>query len=140
MPLAGHRRAVNLVYGPDVAAAALLCAKQPQAMGNIYHVAAEPACSDLELMQEIAAQLGLRPLRLRIPRWGLYLSALTQEMRSRLTGRAHILSRQKLPELLAPGWVCSTARIRKDLGFTAPTALPEGVARALAWYRRKGWL
>jgi nucleoside-diphosphate-sugar epimerase len=51
-----------------------------------------------------------------------------------------MLNRQKLPELLAPGWVCTTDRIRHDLGFTAPTPLKEGVSRTLEWYRREGWL
>jgi nucleoside-diphosphate-sugar epimerase len=51
-----------------------------------------------------------------------------------------MLSRQKLPELLAPGWVCSTEKIRRDLGFTAPTSLTEGVSRTLEWYRGEGWL
>jgi nucleoside-diphosphate-sugar epimerase len=63
-----------------------------------------------------------------------------QEILSRATGRPNILSRQKLAELLAPGWVCSTDRIRQDLGFTAPTSLREGVGRTLEWYRREGWL
>jgi nucleoside-diphosphate-sugar epimerase len=141
MPLtAGARRPVNLVYGPDVAAAALCCMLQAPAMGKVYHVAAEPPSSDEELMQEIAAQLGLRPLRLPIPRFGLYLACLSQDLISRATGRPNMLSRWKLPELLAPGWVCSTQRIRRDLGFTAPTSLARGVTRTLDWYRRKGWI
>jgi len=56
------------------------------------------------------------------------------------TGRPNMLSRQKLPELLAPGWVCSTEKIRKELGFSAPTSLKEGVSRTLEWYRGEGWL
>jgi nucleoside-diphosphate-sugar epimerase len=63
-----------------------------------------------------------------------------QDIRSRMTGRPNILSRAKLPELLAPGWVCSTERIHEDLGYTAPHSLREGVARTLAWYGREGWL
>ena len=91
-------------------------------------------------MQEIAAQLQCLPVRFRIPRSGLYLACVTQEIVSRMTGRPNILSRQKLPELLAPGWVCSTDRIRNDLGFTAPTSLREGITQTLDWYRREGWV
>jgi nucleoside-diphosphate-sugar epimerase len=141
MPLvSGAKRALNMVYGPDVAAAVLCSLMHERSAGGTYHVAAEPPCTDEEFMQEIAGQLQCRPLRLPIPRSALYLACVVQEIRSRVTGRPNILSRQKLPELLAPGWVCSTDRIRRDLGFTAPTSLKEGVKQTLDWYRREGWL
>ena len=141
MPLvSGARRSVHLVYAPDVAAAVLCSLLQERGVGGTYHVAADPPCTDEELMEEIAAQLGCRPLRLRIPRPGLYLAAAIQEILSLTTGRPNMLTRQKLPELLAPGWVCSTEKIRKELGFSAPTSLKEGVSRTLEWYRGEGWL
>ncbi len=141
MPLlSGAKRHLNMIYGPDVAAAVLCCLMQERGNGGTYHVAAEPPCTDEEFMQEIATQLQCRPLRLPIPRSVLYLACVIQEIVSRVTGRPNILSRQKLPELLASGWVCSTERIRLDLGFTAPTPLKEGVGRTLAWYRREGWV
>jgi nucleoside-diphosphate-sugar epimerase len=141
MPLlSGAHRPLNVIYGPDVAAAVLQCLGEARAAGATYHVAAEPPCTDEEFMEEIATQLQIRPVRLRIPRTGLYLASLIQEILSWATGRPHVLSRQKLPELLAPGWVCSTGKIRLDLGFTAPTSLKEGVRRTLEWYRREGWL
>jgi len=141
MPLlSGAKRALNMIYGPDVAAAVLCSLTHERSAGGTYHVAAEPPCTDEEFMQEIAAQLQVRPVRIRIPRSGLYLACVAQEVLSWATSRPNILSRQKLPELLAPGWVCSTDRIRQDLGFTAPTALKEGVVRTLEWYRREGWV
>lgn len=141
MPLvSGAKRSVHLVYGPDVAAAVLCSLLQERSVGGTYHVASDPPCTDEELMEEIAAQLGCRPLRLRIPRPGLYLAAVIQEILSLATGRPNMLSRQKLPELLAPGWVCSTENIRRELGFSAPTSLREGVSRTLEWYRREGWI
>ena len=141
MPLvSGAKRSVHVVYGPDVAAAVLCSLLHERAAGETYHVAADPPCTDEELMEEIAAQLGSRPVRLRIPRAGLYLASVIQEILSLATGRPNMLSRQKLPELLAPGWVCSTEKIRKELGFSAPTSLREGVSRTLEWYRREGWI
>jgi len=141
MPLlSGAKRALNMIYGPDVAAAVLCSLTHERSAGGTYHVAAEPPCTDEEFMQEIAVQLQVRPVRIRIPRSGLYLACVAQEVLSWATSRPNIMSRQKLPELLAPGWVCSTDRIRQDLGFTAPTALKEGVVRTLEWYRREGWV
>lgn len=141
MPLlSGAKRPLHIIYGPDVAVAVLQCLGEDRAVGGTYHVAAEPPCTDEEFMEEIAAQLQVRPVRLRIPRAGLYLASVIQGILSRATGRPNMLSRQKLPELLAPGWVCSTEKIRRDLGFTAPTSLQEGVRRTIEWYRGEGWL
>ena len=141
MPLLwGAKRPLHMIYGPDVAVAVHRCLGEDRAVGGTYHVAAEPACTDEEFMEEIAAQLKVRPVRLRIPRAGLYLASVIQGILSRATGRPNMLSRQKLPELLAPGWVCSTEKIRRDVGFTAPTSLQEGVRRTIEWYRGEGWL
>jgi nucleoside-diphosphate-sugar epimerase len=138
--LAGGKRALSTVYGPDVAASVIRCLMQERGAGRTYHVASEPPCTDEEFMQEIAVQLRVRPIRVPVPRFVLYLACMIQEIMSRATGRPNILSRQKVPELLAPGWVCSTDRIRQDLGFTAPTSLKEGISRTLGWYRREGWV
>ncbi|MGE5839094.1 MAG: NAD-dependent epimerase/dehydratase family protein [Deltaproteobacteria bacterium] len=138
--LSGTKRSLNMIYGPDVAVAVLQSLVCGRGAGETYHVAAEPPCTDEEFMEEIAAQLRVRPVCLRIPRSSLYLASVIQEILSRATGRPKMLSRQKLPELLAPGWVCSTSRIRRDMGFTAPTSLREGVKRTIEWYRREGWL
>jgi nucleoside-diphosphate-sugar epimerase len=141
MPLlSGPKRPLHMVYGPDVAAAVLCCLTHERGAGGTYHVAAEPPCTDEEFMEEIAAQMQVRPMRLPIPRAVLYLASMVQDILSRATGRPHMLSRQKLPELLSRGWVCRTERIRKELGFTAPTSLKEGVSRTLEWYRGEGWL
>jgi nucleoside-diphosphate-sugar epimerase len=129
-----------MIYGPDLAAAVLRSLAHEGGMGGTYHVAAEPPCTDEEFMEEIAAQFQVNPLRLPIPRFVLSLACLIQEMISRATGRSSMLGRQKLPELLAPGWVCSTQRIRCELGFTAQTSLREGIGRTIDWYRREGWL
>jgi nucleoside-diphosphate-sugar epimerase len=136
----GAKRSLNMIYGPDLSAAVLRSILHERASGETYHVAAEPPCTGEEFMQEIAAQLQIRPLRLRIPHAGLYLASVIQDILSRATGRPNMLSRRKLPELLASGWVCSTGRIRHDLGFAAPTSLKEGVGLTLEWYRREGWL
>ena len=141
MPLfdSGHQP-LSLAFAPDVAAAVLACLGREKACGKIYHVAATPPCSNEELLQEIATQMGVRPLRVILPRAVLCPLGGLQEVLARLSGRPGILSRDKVREIQAPGWVCATERIEKDLGFSAPTPLDKGVARTLEWYRRQGWL
>jgi len=135
----GEKR-FSLVHVSDLAEAVLRCLSRENALGKIYNIAAEPPCSTAELLGEIAAQMDVRPLRLPIPFPVLYAVCLARGLASRITRRPDILSRDKLAELRAPGWVCSTERIRSDLGFVAATTLREGVGRTLEWYRRQGWL
>ena len=141
MPLInGGERYLSLVYVRDLAAAVRCCLENPRSNGKIFHVAAEPPCTDKALFQEIAVQMGVRPLPLNLPSAMLYPICFFNDLLSRITGRPQILNFQKIPELRAPGWVCNTEHIRNELGFTAETTLPEGIHHALAWYRRQGWL
>ena len=84
--------------------------------------------------------MNVRALPLWLPGVALWPVCLASEAASRVTGRPSILSRQKFQELRAAGWVCSVERIRQDLGFVAPTPLPQGIGQTLAWYREAGWL
>ena len=138
--IGGGKRSLSLVYVRDVARSVQRCLGQKEAIGKIYHVAADPPTSDEVLSQEIAGQMGVRPLRLIVPAFALYPLCLIQEALSKLTGRPNILNRQKVAELLAYGWVCTTDQILHDLEFTAETSLEEGVRQTLAWYRDRGWV
>jgi nucleoside-diphosphate-sugar epimerase len=141
MPLFdGGHQPLSLAFAPDVATAVLACLGREKAYGKIYHVAATLPCSNQELLQEIAAQMVVRPWRVTLPRAVLYPLGGLQEVLARLTGRPSILSRDKVREILAPGWVCATEKIEDDLGFSAPTPLYQGVAQTLDWYRRQRWL
>ena len=141
MPLINRgARYLSLIYVRDLAEAVCCCLENGRAVGKIFHVAAEPPCTDKALFQEIARQMGVRPLRLNLPSATLYPICLFNDILSRITGRPQILNFQKVPELRAPGWVCATEHIRSELGFEAKTSLPDGVHRTLAWYRRQGWL
>jgi len=141
MPLiGGGRLPLSLVYAGDVAAAALRCLGDPAAHGKTYHLAAPEPCTTQDFLREIAAAMNVRALRLPIPFALLYPVCIAQELLARVTGKPNILSRQKLAEMKAVGWVCSVELIRRDLQFTAATTLREGIARTIAWYKQNGWL
>lgn len=141
MPLfaKGHN-ALSLIYVRDVVEAVFETLGREKAFRKVYHVALAPPCTNAEFLGIIAEQMGIRPLRVNIPRRVLYPLCWGQELISQLTGRPNILSRQKVAEILAPGWVCANDRITHDLGFVAATSLKDGVRQTLEWYRHKGWL
>ena len=141
MPLiGGGRMQLSLVYVGDVAAAVLRCLGDPRAYGKTYHVASPEPCATTDFLREIAAAMNVRTVPLLIPLSLLYPVALGRELLALATGKPNILSRQKLREMKATGWVCSTELIRRDLQFTAGTTLREGIARTITWYEQNGWL
>jgi len=141
MPLiGGGRMSLSLVYVEDVAAAALRCLGNPLAYGKTYHVASPWPCVTRDFLGEVAVVMNVRTIPIYIPFALLYPVALGRELLARVTGKPNILSRQKLKEMKAPGWVCSTDLIRRELQFTAGVSLREGIARTITWYEQNGWL
>lgn len=136
----GGRQALSLVFVKDLAEAAVTCLTHPAAAGKTFYVAAPEPLTARSLAEAIQSELNTWTLPLPLPTGALWLACAGQEMLSRLTGRANVLSRQKYSELRAPGWVCDPGLLRQTTGFECRTMLPAGLAQTHAWYREAGWL
>jgi nucleoside-diphosphate-sugar epimerase len=133
-------RAFSLVFVRDLAEAVLACLTHPAAAGKTYHVAFAQPTSVRALSEEVARQMGVWTVGLPLPVQVLWPICLCQELWSRATGRASVLNRQKYAELKAPGWVCDTRRLERELGFACGTSLRQGIAETLAWCQAQGCL
>lgn len=136
----GGRQTLSLVFVKDLAETVVGCLSHPAAAGRTYFVASPQVVSAREMAAEIAAQMNVWTVPLPLPTFALWPVCAVQEGWSRLTGKANVLSRQKYPELTAPGWVCDPSRLKTETGVVCATALKEGLAQTLAWYRQEGWL
>jgi dihydroflavonol-4-reductase len=106
----------------------------------VYHIA-EPVVRPWSVVSAmIARAVGTRPVSLPIPRPLLRAAAAISEATARLTGGSTIFNRDKVLELLAPGWTCTTERAEAELGFRAAIPLEAGIPETAAWYRSEGWL
>lgn len=136
----GPTRPVQLLFVEDLAEALIQAAAAPAAHG-IYHVAEPRAYAWEEVARMIGRAVGRPAARVvRIPAMLVRAAAAIGETAAGLVGRATIFNGDKALELLAPGWLCETARARAELGFLAPTSLADGLARTAAWYDDHGWL
>jgi nucleoside-diphosphate-sugar epimerase len=133
-------QALSLVFVKDLAAAAVRCLEHAGAAGRSYFVAADEVVTSSELAEEIAKQMGTWTVPLPLMSSVLWMACLFQEGMCKVTGKAHLLSMQKLAELRAPGWVCDASLIRRELGLECKTRLKEGVSSTLGWYGQNGWL
>lgn len=135
----GPERHLQFIHVQDLVEAMVRAATAPRASG-IYHVAEPQAYSWREIGMWIAKAVGRQVRTVRVPHWGVHVAAMVSEWGAALRGRATIFNREKVQEMLAPGWLCETAGAKRDLGFEVRIPLPAGFAATAAWYREQGWL
>ena len=142
LPLTGSpNSALSAIYAADCAAACIKALGANVPSGSTYFV--EDGCLETlgGLITHIENALGRRAwLRVPVPRFLMYGAALGSELYGRVMGRAVMLTRDKLNELLAPHWVCDSAEAQAALGWKPRISFAEGTRITGAWYRRAGWL
>jgi nucleoside-diphosphate-sugar epimerase len=84
--------------------------------------------------------LGRRGAVLPVPEFVSWMAAGAATAASRLTGRAAILSLDKMMEIREPAWTCSSAKARRELGWVPRVSFVEGMREAARWYRERGLL
>jgi nucleoside-diphosphate-sugar epimerase len=136
---AGPDCLLQFIHVYDLVEALLSAAVRTNATG-VYHVAEPRSYTWSELVTWIARAVGRRVRALHIPPWVVHAAAVASEAGAALRGRATIFNREKVREILAPGWQCETDAIKQDLGFAARIPLPVGLTATAAWYRAEGWL
>lgn len=84
--------------------------------------------------------VGRRVRAVRVPQWVVRCAAAASEFAAATVGRATIFNREKVREILAPGWLCETEAAKRDLGFEGRIPLSVGLTETATWYRQQGWL
>jgi nucleoside-diphosphate-sugar epimerase len=136
----GGGQTLSLIFVRDLAEAVVTCLNHPAAAGKTYFVAGREVVTARQIAEEVAAQMNVWTLPLPVPLALLWVMCLAQECRTRLTGKANVLSLQKFAELRAPGWVCDPTLLEREAGYICPTTLKSGVAETSSWYRQQHWL
>ena len=122
LPETYNRR--SMVHVADLVRAALLAAEKPEAAGRIYIVSDEQGYSSRQLYDLIRAALGKSPTRWAIPFSLIEGLAKTGDAIGTISGRRFVFDSQVLHKLT--GSACySSAKIRRELGFSPVYALPQ---------------
>jgi len=142
LPLTGSpNSALSAVYAADCAAACIKALEADVPSGSAFFV--EDGCTETlrELIAHIENALGKKAwLRVRVPQFLLYGAALGSEAYGIVMGRAVMLTRDKLNELLAPHWVCDSREAQAALAWKPRVTFEEGARITGTWYRQEGWL
>ncbi len=138
--IAGGERWFSAIYVRDLVQGIIAAMRQPQAAGRSYFVTHAKPASWSELASVASAVMHRRPMLVRVPSAVAYGIGWCGEICSRITRRPGIVSRDKIREAQCAAWTCDHRRAEAELHFLAPTALEEGLAKTLAWYKEAGWL
>lgn len=132
------RNTCHPTYVDDMVDGLLACLRRG-APGGVYHIAGPRPLPFRELAETIAAELGVGPPRLRVPRPAAWLGAAGLEAAGKLTGWTPPLSRTGV-DFFSENRRSTYARAERELGFRPQIDLREGIARTVAWYRGEGLL
>jgi nucleoside-diphosphate-sugar epimerase len=106
-----------------------------------YFVADEQVVTYASLGEMIGHALGReRVVNVRIPHPVLCSFAAISELVGFLKGEARIVNLDKAREAKAGSWVCSTEKLKEEVGYRCVRTLEARIAQTAAWYRHQGWL
>ena len=133
---------VSLIHVRDLADALSQLARTQAAAGEVLEIddGRENGYSWDEMAAEAARALG-RPVRLHLlPRPLVATAATAADAFARLTGRAFMLSREKVNELYHHDWVARSPKVQERLGWTPALQFAEGLLDTLCYWCDRGRL
>jgi nucleoside-diphosphate-sugar epimerase len=135
------RRTVWLhpIYIDDLTEALVRCGRRAEAVAECFHLAGREPASLEELAAAIARAGGTRLPRGHIPLAAARAAALAADRLPANLRRTAPLTRSRL-DFLTHSRVYDVTKARRLLDFAAATDLSTGAARAMTWYRDRGYL
>ena len=127
---------LNFVHVDDVGAGHLAALRRGR-VGERYILGGENVYLR-DLLAAIAAIVGRRPPRIRVPIAPLYPLAVGAEAWARLTGREPFVTRDGL-RMARHHMFFNDAKARQELGYVS-RPYREGLVDAIAWFRKAGYL
>jgi nucleoside-diphosphate-sugar epimerase len=138
--LGGGGREVTLVHAADLATALVAAATSPATIGRTYHAGNAEPVSERTLAVAVGRAVGRTVVCVPVPALAVRGALGAVGAVAHALGRAPFLDGDKAHELLAPGWACSSAALRRDAGWAAGIPLAQGLAATARAYREAGWL
>lgn len=142
IPHAGLTRdfPVNFIYIDDLVQAIVLAATHEEAIGKTYFVHNGIPSSWKVMNRILAHELNPRAIVLPVVLRILWAICQSSALVSRISKTPAYMNPDKWQEIKQDGWLCSSKKIEKDLGFSAQWKLQHAVATTTKWYRDNGWL
>jgi nucleoside-diphosphate-sugar epimerase len=134
--VAGGRACLSTAYVDNLIAGVLLCLDHPGAAGETFHLADDGCLTWRQLVEAMAAALGIPPPRGSAPRWLAVRAAgaLEATWRALRLGSAPPLTRYRV-RTVTSDLHFSNRKAKRLLGWAPTVTLADGLAATVAWYR-----
>jgi len=138
-PLAGR---MSMLFVNDLADLITVTIQESAKLGQIWEVddGAVAGHSWPDLAAAAAAALGRSPIPITLPRGLLALIGAWNDAAAARSGRARMLTREKVRELLHADWVVHDRLPAAGTNWQPRWDLRRGFAETAVWYRGNGWL
>ena len=133
-------KTLSLVYGPDLAEAIVDATLSDKTIGKTYFVCDPFVYPQVRLFDILTHLVGGKTLRMKLPPFLVYSVAGIVEVVSFFGPKPAVFSIEKARDLMQDHWICSSEKIKRDIGFTTKTAADEGLMLTYSWYKEHGWL
>lgn len=134
------KKRLSMIYVGNLMEGMYRCAVTPAAKGQTYYFA-DAEQYDWGMIGSLAAKyLNKRALAVRIPHLLVYMVAAVNHAWGKLRNRAMMLNLNKVPQMLAPSWMCSYEKAKRELGYEPVVSVEEGFRRTFEWYKKEKWL
>lgn len=138
--VAGSPQELSFVDVRDLVEAIVLMADDARPGSRCYY-ASHPSPTDVRaLWRELSAAVGRKVLVVPVPAWALYVAMRVASAGAALFRFKNQLDAKQYRQMVAPAFVCSSERLREDLGWEPKHNLSDCVAHAADGYRAAGML
>jgi dihydroflavonol-4-reductase len=137
---------ISLIAVKDLVECIVLAAENgerllPDGSGRGIYFAGAEDLSHVEIGVAIAHALGKRPPRIvRVPNGLMRMAGFCGDVVSRIRRRPGWVGSDKISELLAGSWTCSSEKARRQLGWSPASPLADRLRETARWYFDAHWL
>lgn len=131
---------ITFIYVKDLVKAIYMAMES--GVENRSYFVSEPRGYDSRAFSDlIQRELGIRcVLHIKAPVWVLRVISACAEWGARISRKPSTLNGDKFKIMKQRNWLCDTAPIEKELGFTIDYPLERGVKEMIEWYKQEKWL
>jgi len=126
----------HLIFVQDLIDGFYLAAESPEAVGEIFTLAGREPLTTTEMIGTIAAVLGKRIPRWRLPLLPFVMTAAVMEAVLRPMGIQPPLHRRRM-DFFRKSFLFSQSKSSEVLGFAPKVSFYDGVKATAEWYRQK---
>jgi nucleoside-diphosphate-sugar epimerase len=132
---------VNTVYVGDLVPGLIAAARSPSAVGQTYFLGDDTPQTWTHIYATIAevSEAG-KTVEVSVPRAALAIAGAVGDAIGLAVGTPSLVSRSKATLAMPKYWLCTSMQARRDLGFTTPTSLHDGMRLTYDWYVQRRWL